>query len=78
LVDKRVLLPAMWFPEAYAARRARGKSSLEVTGQSKPQLAAMRLPAIAQAGLLPCKAVVAACLDGQSPTGGTPWTPGAV
>ena len=39
----------------------------ELTFQSKPQLAAAMLQAIAQEGLLPFKYVVADCLYGNSP-----------
>jgi SRSO17 transposase len=67
LVDKRLFLPEVWFTEAYAARRARCQVPAEVTFQSKPQLAATMLQAIAQEGLLPFKYVVADCLYGQSP-----------
>ncbi|HEY7493538.1 MAG TPA: IS701 family transposase [Candidatus Tectomicrobia bacterium] len=67
LVDKRLFLPEVWCPEAYAARRARGKVPTELTFQSKPQLAATMLQAIVRAGLLPFKYVVADCLYGNSP-----------
>ena len=40
----------------------------ELTFQSKPQLAAAMLEAIAQEGLLPFKYIVADCLYGNSPT----------
>jgi SRSO17 transposase len=67
LVDKRFFLPEVWCPEAYAARRARGKVPPELTFQSKPQLAATMLQALMRAGLLPFKYVVADCLYGNSP-----------
>ena len=67
LVDKRLFLPEGWFPEAYAARRAKCKGPPEVTFQSKPQLAATMLQAIVRGGLLPFKYVVADCLYGNSP-----------
>jgi SRSO17 transposase len=67
LVDKRLFLPEVWFTEAYAARRATCQVPPEVTFATKPQLAAAMLQAIAHAGLLPCKYVVADCLYGQSP-----------
>jgi SRSO17 transposase len=67
LVDKRLLLPEVWFTEVSAARRAKCQVPPEVTLQSKPQLAATMLQAIRHAGLLPFKYVVADCLYGQSP-----------
>jgi SRSO17 transposase len=67
LVDQRLFLPEVWFTEAYAARRAQGQVPMEVTFQSKPQLAATLLQAIVRGGLLPFKSVVADCLYGQSP-----------
>jgi SRSO17 transposase len=67
LVDKRLFLPEVWFTEAYAARRAKGKVPSEVTFQSKPQWATTMLPAIVRGGLLPFKYVVADCLYGKSP-----------
>ena len=67
LVDKRLFLPEVWWTDAYAARRTRGKVPDELIFQSKPQLAAAMLQAIAQEGLLPCKYVVADCLYGNSP-----------
>jgi SRSO17 transposase len=67
LVDKRLFLPERWFAEAYAARRAKCHVPMEVTFQSKPQLAATMLQAIVHEGLLPFKYVVADCLYGNSP-----------
>lgn len=66
-MDKRVFLPGVWFPEAYAARRATGRVPQELSFQSKPQVAATMVQAIVRAGLLPFKYVVADCLSGQSP-----------
>src|SRR5919109_1638983 len=67
LVDKRLFLPEVWFTEAYAARRTRCNVPEELTFQSKPQLAAAMLEAMAHEGLLPFKYVVADCLYGNSP-----------
>src|SRR5262244_409043 len=67
LVDKRLFLPDAWFTDAYAARRTKGHLPTDVCFQSKPQLAATMLQAIAQEGLLPFKYVVADCLYGNSP-----------
>ena len=67
LVDKRLFLPVAWWTDAYAARRVRCQVPAEVTFQSKPQLAAAMLQAIAHEGLLPFKYVVADCLYGNSP-----------
>ena len=36
-VDKRRFVPAAWLPEAYQARRTKGKRPDELGGQSKPQ-----------------------------------------
>src|SRR5437764_11853277 len=59
LVDKRLFLPEVWLTETYAARRSGCGVPPEVTFQSKPQLAAAMLEAIAQEGLLPFKYIVA-------------------
>jgi SRSO17 transposase len=67
LVDKRLVLPDAWFPDAYAARRTKCHLPNELCFQSKPQLAATMLQAIAYDGLLPFKYVVADCLYGNSP-----------
>jgi len=67
-VDKRLFLPEVWWTEAYAARRTRCNVPAELTLQSKPQLAAAMLEAMAQEGLLPFKSMVADCLYGHSPT----------
>jgi SRSO17 transposase len=67
LVDKRFFLPEVWFTDAYAAQRVRCHVPTEVTFQSKPQLAAAMLQAIAHEGLLPFKYLVADCLYGNSP-----------
>src|SRR4030095_12527729 len=66
-VDKRLFLPEVWWTDAYAARRTRCNMPEELTFQSKPQLAAGMLEAMAQEGLLPFKYVVADCLYGNSP-----------
>jgi SRSO17 transposase len=68
LVDKRLFLPEVWWTDAYAARRIRYKVPAELTFQSKPQLAAAMLEAIAHEGLLPFKYIVADCLYGNSST----------
>ena len=62
LVDKRLFLPEAWSTDAYAARRTRCNVPDALTLQSKPQLAAAMLRAMAQEGLLPFKYVVAECL----------------
>ena len=67
LVDKRLFLPEVWWTDAYAARRTKCNVPDELTLQSKPQLAAAMLQAMAQEGLLPFKYVVADCLYGNSP-----------
>jgi SRSO17 transposase len=68
LVDKRLFLPEVWWADAYAARRTRCNVPADLTFQSKPQLAAAMLEAIAHEGLLPFKYIVADCLYGNSPT----------
>jgi SRSO17 transposase len=67
LVDKRLFLPEAWFTDAYAARRTKCQVPAELRWQSKPQLAAGMLQAMAHEGLLPFKYVVADCLYGNSP-----------
>jgi SRSO17 transposase len=66
-VDQRLFLPEAWFTDAYAARRTRCNVPTALTFQSKPQVAAAMVQAIAHEGLLPFKYVVADCLYGQSP-----------
>ena len=58
-MDKRLFLPEVWWTDAYTARRTRGNVPEERTLQSKPQLAAAMVQAMAQEGLLPFKDVVA-------------------
>src|SRR5215831_14589902 len=53
LVDKRLFLPEVWFTDTYATRRTRCNVPDELTFQSKPQLAAAMLEAMAQERLLP-------------------------
>src|SRR5262249_1202802 len=67
LVDKR--LCRLWGggTGGSAARRTQWHGPDELTFQSKPQLAAAMLQAIAREGLLPFKYVVADCLYGNSP-----------
>jgi SRSO17 transposase len=67
LVDKRLFLPEDWFNDTHAARRAACKVPKELTFQTKPQLAAAMLRAMAHEGLLPFKYLVADCLYGNSP-----------
>jgi SRSO17 transposase len=67
LVDKRLFLPEGWWTEADAARRAACQVPPEATWQSKPQLAATMVQAIAHERLLPFKYVVADGLYGNSP-----------
>jgi SRSO17 transposase len=67
LVDKRLFLPEVWLTDAYAARRTKCQMPPELTLQSKPQLAAAMLQALAHEGLLPFKYLVADCLYGNSP-----------
>lgn len=68
LVDKRLFLPEVWWTDAYAARRTKCHVPDELTFQSKPQLAAAMLEAMAHEELLPFKYIVADCLYGNSPT----------
>jgi SRSO17 transposase len=67
LVDKRLFLPEDWFTDTHAARRAACKVPKALTFQTKPQLAAAMLQAMAHEGLLPFKYLVADCLYGNSP-----------
>jgi SRSO17 transposase len=64
-VAQRLFLPEGWFPDPYAARRARCNVPKARAVQSKPQLAAARLQAIVREGRLPCTSVVADGLYGQ-------------
>jgi SRSO17 transposase len=66
-VDKRLFLPEAWCADADATRRTKCQGPPALTLQSKPQLAAAMLQAIAHAGLLPFTYVVADGLYGQSP-----------
>jgi len=66
LVEQRLFLPEAWFTDAYAARRTRCNVPTELTFQSKSQLAAAMVQALAQQGLLPFKYVVADWLYGHS------------
>ena len=66
-MDKRLFLPEAWCTDAYAARRTKCQVPDALRWQSKPQLAAAMLQAMAHEGLLPCKYVVADCLYGKSP-----------
>jgi hypothetical protein len=67
LVDKRLFLPEAWCTDASAARRTKCQVPDELRWQSKPQLAAAMLQAMAPEGLRPFKYVVADCLYGNSP-----------
>jgi SRSO17 transposase len=67
-VEKRLFLPERWWTDAYAARRTQCNVPADLTLQSKPQLAAAMLKAMAHEGLLPFKSIVADGLYGQSPT----------
>src|SRR2546425_704251 len=51
LLDKRLFLPEVWFTDAYAVRRATCQVPDALRWQSKPQLAAAMLQAIAHEGL---------------------------
>jgi SRSO17 transposase len=67
LVDKRLFMPEQWFTEGYKERRDKCNVPKDVTFRTKPQLAAAMLQAIAHAGLVPFKYIVADCLYGNSP-----------
>jgi SRSO17 transposase len=67
LVDKQLFLPEKWFDEDHKERRSECNVPNELSFQSKPQLAAAMLEAIAHEGLLPFKYIVADCLYGNSP-----------
>jgi len=67
IVYKRLFLPEVWLSETYAARRTKCNIPDTLTFQSKPQLAAAMLQAMAHERLLPFKYVVADCLYGNSP-----------
>jgi SRSO17 transposase len=67
LVDKRLFMPEQWFTEDYKERRAKCHVPPDATLHTKPQLAAAMLRAMAHAGLVPFRYVVADGLYGQSP-----------
>jgi SRSO17 transposase len=67
LVDQRLFLPEVWFPEAYAAHRATCGMPEELTWQSKPQLAAAMVRCLSGEGIVPFRYIVAACLYGNRP-----------
>src|SRR5437870_11334236 len=67
LVDKRLFLPEPWFTETYATGRTKCAVPSETVLQTKPQLAAARVPAVHAAGILPCRSIAADCLYGNSP-----------
>ena len=67
LVAKRLCMPEAWWSDTYAGRRTKCNVPDALTLQSKPQLAAAMLQAIAHEALLPCKYVVADGLYGKSP-----------
>src|SRR4029453_4956962 len=67
LLDKRLFLPEVWFTDAYTVRRTKCQVPDTLRWQSKPQLAAAMLQAIAHGGLLPFKFVGADCHYGNSP-----------
>ncbi len=67
LVDKRLVLPEPWFPDASTARRTTCKLPDAVAWQSTPQLAAAMVQELHQAGLLPFTSMVADGLDGNRP-----------
>ena len=67
LVDKRLFLPEPWCTDAYQARRPKCQLPEEVVWQSQPQWAAAMVQNLHQAGILPCKSMVADCLSGNSP-----------
>ena len=66
-LDQRLFLPEAWWSEVYAERRATCQVPEERGFQSKPQLAATMVRAIAAEGLVPFTYVVADCLYGHSP-----------
>lgn len=66
-LDKRLFMPEVWFSEPYAERRGKCQVPEALDFQSKPQLAAAMLQAIAAEGLVPFKYVVADCLYGNRP-----------
>ena len=67
LVAKRLFLPEPWCPETSATGRTKCAGPSETVLQTKPQLAAARVPAVHAAGILPCRSIAADCLYGNSP-----------
>src|SRR4029453_8133962 len=75
LVDQRLFLPEAWFTDAYAARRTRCNVPTALTLQSKPQLAAAMVQAIAHEGLLPFREGGGGGRPGEGVGGGVPLWP---
>jgi hypothetical protein len=67
LVDKRLLMPELWFGDDYVSRRAKCGLPEDLTFQSKPQLAATMVRDLYDEGVLPFRYIVADCLYGNSP-----------
>jgi hypothetical protein len=74
LVDKRLFLPEVWWTDAYAARRTRCNVPEALTLQSKPQLAAAMLQAIAQEGPYRSSTWWQIVSMARARTFSTPWT----
>jgi SRSO17 transposase len=67
-VDKRLFLPDVWWTDAYTTRRRQCQVPPELTGQTKPELAAAILATLRRESILPFKYVVADSVYGNSPT----------
>jgi SRSO17 transposase len=67
LVAKRFVVPAAWCNDTQAARRAACQVPKDLPCHPQPPVAAAMLQARAREGRLPCKSLVAECLDGHSP-----------
>jgi SRSO17 transposase len=67
VVDKRLFMPEPWCTDAYARRRTQCQVPDNRGFQTKPQFAVAMLRELRDAGVLPCKYVVADGLYGPSP-----------
>jgi SRSO17 transposase len=67
LEAKRLLLPATWFDDDHAERRAQCRVSKDMTFQSQPERAADMLRAIQEEDQVPFRSIAADSISGNSP-----------
>ncbi len=66
-LDKRLYLPRNWFEETHSERRRKCRMPVELTFQTKPQLAAEMYRDLRAEGIVPFKYVVADSVYGANP-----------